>query len=490
MAIIITSYFLLFLVLAWRRIDWAVMLILATLPAYLIRFNIFGLPLTLLEGMILVSFFAWLFKHTKFTNFLKGKYKIKNFFENRKKRAPYPFGLELVLLLIVAFISAGISNFSDSALGIWKAYFFEPALLYILILNVFKFNGGKSQIKKIIWPFAISAFAISFLAIYQKITGQFIYNEMWAVEEARRVVSFFGYPNAVGLYLAPLILIFIAYVFQKSLKAENQDLNEPQNSKFKIQNLPWANITLISISVLSFLAVYFAKSKGAMFGLGAGLILFGLAANKKFRIAVVALLIVGSLSFLSSTVRVNFSENIKLKNLSGEIRKQQWRETWEMLSENKFRFIFGSGLANYQNAIKPYHQEGIFFNKNRDPDFRRKIVIFDENYKAEFWQPVEIYLYPHNIFLNFWTELGLIGIFLFIWIIIKFYCLGFKNLKLIQNFQKNRDKYIVLGLLASMTVIIVHGLVDVPYFKNDLSVMFWVLVAMMAILNLEFKNKN
>jgi len=39
-------------------------------------------------------------------------------------------------------------------------------------------------------------------------------------------------------------------------------------------------------------------------------------------------------------------------------------------------------------------------------------------------------------------------------------------------------------------LVIVHGMVDVPYFKNDLAVMFWVLIAMMSIINLEAKDRS
>ena len=35
-----------------------------------------------------------------------------------------------------------------------------------------------------------------------------------------------------------------------------------------------------------------------------------------------------------------------------------------------------------------------------------------------------------------------------------------------------------LGVFAAMLAVIVHGLVDVPYFKNDLSLEFWALVGL------------
>jgi hypothetical protein len=35
-----------------------------------------------------------------------------------------------------------------------------------------------------------------------------------------------------------------------------------------------------------------------------------------------------------------------------------------------------------------------------------------------------------------------------------------------------------LGVLLALVAVVVHGLVDVPYFKNDLSFEFWVLVGL------------
>ena len=42
--------------------------------------------------------------------------------------------------------------------------------------------------------------------------------------------------------------------------------------------------------------------------------------------------------------------------------------------------------------------------------------------------------------------------------------------------------------IGAIIVIVVHGLVDVPYFKNDLAVMFWLFLAMVSIIKLEEKN--
>lgn len=166
-------------------------------------------------------------------------------------------------------------------------------------------------------------------------------------------------------------------------------------------------------------------------------------------------------------------------DLSGQIRRQQWKETIQMLSDG--RYISGAGLSNYQEAVKTFHQEGIFV-KNDDPDWYRKVVWNDE-YKKKVWQPVEIYMYPHNIFLNFWTEIGLLGALLFTWLIGRYF---YEAIRL-QSKLDRAARMMALGLIGAMSALCIHGLVDVPYFKNDLSVLFWLLIALLGILKIKRK---
>lgn len=466
MSIILGLFLVLYLILAIRKIDWALMLIIFSLPLYVARFSII-IPTTVLELMILICFAVWFLKYTKFVDFFRGKYSWKKFKEEKKKRIKYPFSVEIALLLIISYIAVGFAGFSDSALGIWKAYFFEPILVFILILNIF--HSGK-DLKKILWPLSLSALFISLFAIYQKFTGDFIFNPLWAAEETRRVTSIFSFPNAVGLFLGPLVLIFEGWL-----------VSVIKNTKPNTEIKQFMKINYISlVIVLSILAIFFAKSEGALIGVIAGLIIFGLFFGKKVKWATIILIIVVGLGVIAYQPARDYAiKKLTLKDLSGEIRKQQWRETWEMLRDNKF--FIGTGLNNYQQAISPYHQEGIFFDFDNDPEFHRHVV-WNEEYKKSHWQPIEIYLYPHNIFLNFWTELGLAGILLFTWIIGRFFIVSFQNL----NQEK---KYLPLGLVGAMVVIVVHGLVDVPYFKNDLAVMFWLLIAMISLINILNRKK-
>ncbi len=459
LSFLITLFLIFFIILAFARLDLALLFTIFALPAYLIRFKIYSLPLTLLETMILISFGVWFLK-----SFLPH---LKKIIKNRQNIIPYPFGVEIILLLIIAFVSAGVSGFSLSSLGIFKAYFFEPVLLFILIINVFK---TRRDSLKILSTLLCSAVLISLIALYQKITGQFIFNNFWAEAETRRVVSLFGYPNAIGLYLAPLIMVFIGWLFYLP--------------KRTLLNGAFKKIAIIITIIISFLAIYFAHSRGALIGLGLAILVFILmAANKKRKPILITLGIIALLVLVIPASRNYIQNKLQFKDLSSEIRRQQWKETLLMLTDG--RIISGAGLDNYQAAVKPYHQEGLFFNSDNLPNFSQQLRA-SATLRAKYWQPVEIYMYPHNIFLNFWSELGLFGLLLFIWIVIKYFFIALR-LTIIYSRENKPEKYLMIGLLCAMVAIIIHGLVDVPYFKNDLAAMFFIYLALLGSFNLQEK---
>lgn len=439
------------------------------LPAYLIRFSLAGIPCTLLELMIILSFGAWVVKILR-----DYKFSLKKYWQERKNRISYPFKWEIIALLLISYSAVFVATMSSGALGIFKAYFLEPIIFFILVINIL--GKEKKASEKIMWSMLVSALLVSLLAVYQKLTGQFIFNEFWSNEATRRSVSFFGYPNAVGLYLAPIVVILGSWLQQKLFI----------NHESKKKNI-LAIIIIATTIILSLLSIYFARSEGALVGIMAAAIFYGLLINKRMRQVTVVALVVGLMLIASTPKLLDYAKHkITLSDLSGQIRQQQWIETKKMLFHNG-TWILGAGLSQYQIKVLPYHQEGIFV-KNDDPNWLQKVRT-SATYRAQVWQPTEVYMYPHNIFLNFWSELGLLGMLLFTWIIGKYlYC----AIKLfgVEKRQKRVDRFIILGLGAAMVATLVHGLVDVPYFKNDLAVLFWLLIAFLGLYLVSYKNKE
>jgi O-antigen ligase len=86
-------------------------------------------------------------------------------------------------------------------------------------------------------------------------------------------------------------------------------------------------------------------------------------------------------------------------------------------------------------------------------------------------------IYPHDIWLTFWVEIGLLGVITFA--VILFWLLW----RSWRAWPRMRDFYrpALWGALGALVMWFVHGLVDSPYWKNDMSVEFWTLAAVVII---------
>lgn len=373
---------------------------IAALPLYVVRFSVGPLPTTLLEILLITTVFAWAI----------GKW------TQQKSLVLPPKRLNTIIALFLAAATIGIVVAPETlpALGLWRAYFIEPVLFFFVIFDLLK--SKKLFPREIIASLAASALVVSVYAIFQRFTG-------WGVphpwNNERRVTSLFPFPNAVGLYLAPLIPFFISRI---------------------IVEKKWVRMFYGIPTLSSLVAIWFAHSMGALVGLAGGLGIVAIVYfvhTKQWKVLagfLLAATIAVSLIFSHASLR----NELLLRDWSGRVRKIGWQESIQML---KSRPLFGAGLSGFPTALKPYHQ-------------------------ATF---LEIFQYPHNMFLNFWSETGLLGVFSFFGLILYFYIHTFKTL---------RTNPLALPAIGAMTVILIHGLVDVPYLKNDLAIIFWLMYAL------------
>jgi O-antigen ligase len=106
--------------------------------------------------------------------------------------------------------------------------------------------------------------------------------------------------------------------------------------------------------------------------------------------------------------------------------------------------ITGAGLAGFETRLAPY------------------------------WNPTHTdrFIYPHNLVLNFWSATGLLGLAAFLWLLVAAFRVSWRGWKT----GASQWRAIQFGVLLALVGIVIHGLVDVPYFKNDLSLEFWALL--------------
>ena len=275
--------------------------------------------------------------------------------------------------------------------------------------------------------------------------------DFWQNNASYRVTAWYGFPNGVGLFLAPLVPLAIYLVIHSF-----EELKNIKNFKFQISNFKSSsniqysifNISLLLIS-FSFLisvpfAILFAKSTGAIIGLAAG-IGFLLLLNKKTRLITITVSIVSLVSLVSLPFDNSIKQELLFRDRSGQIRLAIWKETYHFLSDHP---LAGAGLASYQTKIAPYHT-----------------TVNGEG--------IEIFHHPHNIFLTMWINLGLLGLISFVWILILIFNLQSLIFKKTHKLP-TLNKY----LIACIITILTTGLVDSPYIKNDLALLFWTIIAL------------
>ena len=122
-----------------------------------------------------------------------------------------------------------------------------------------------------------------------------------------------------------------------------------------------------------------------------------------------------------------------------------WKVTLSMLGDHP---LFGAGLFGFARTIDRYRGG-----------------VYDEKL-----------IYPHNIVLNFWSETGLLGLLAFVALLVQ----GLRTTWTAWRSGPPAWRGLQLGVLLALVAILVHGLVDVPYFKNDLSLEFWTLLGLSA----------
>lgn len=390
-----------FALLARKDHRKAFFLFCGLLPTYLIRFDLGGLPTTALEVIFAILLIAWLMK--------------------REKRLVDIRGWRLFMLawIAVATVAVFVSPLAREAAGIWKAYFIEPAIFFIMANDLLRNETDRlNALAALAW----SAIVIGVVTIIQRITGLGI-SPMYdgappaaGEVEAWRATAFYGYPNAIGLFLAPLIPLF--WTFRKK------------------------KIFEVALYV-SAVALILAQSEGAAIGAAAAILMLGLS-ERRSRKAIIVGFVTALIIAMVLPTRAKVIENLSLKGWSGRVRTEMWSETWNMLKDHA---LLGAGLSGYPIVFKPYHRAG----------------------------HIEIFQYPHDIFLNFWSELGLAGALMLVWL----------ALLIIKTYK--RGDAMSLAIIAAFVAILVHGLVDVPYFKNDLAMLWWLLLAMLVSIRAETK---
>jgi O-antigen ligase len=434
----------------WRKIVYYVPLIF---PLYLVKFEFGALPLNVLEIVILLMFLgyfvSWVYSAVRLWK--KGIWSWDYFLKQNLR-----FFVLSLLFLIISIIAVVIvpaqTTLIDGeiiyqsrrvAFGILKGWIVVPYLYFVMLW----FNTDRtSDLFTSIYTYVFSALPLVLWAFIQYGTGDFI------TLDGRASGPFIN-ANYLAMYMAPAVAALWIMIVRGIILG------------FKVPRF----VIGMVLAALYSVALLMTQSYGAILAVMFTLLLFLLltfSIHRRFekREELIILKKVGY--FLGVFAVIAFMSAILLFANT---------QKWQMFTEIQARSSTSVRLQVYQisaNFVAQSPLLGIGFGQ------------FEPKYNLEApvvlgFAPYEwVMIHPHNTFLAVWLNMGIAGLLLFVGLIVA--C--FKRLVKNQDYE---DQFFRLIGCSLLLVMLLHGLTDTYLFKNDLAMLFWLVVGLCILPHLK-----
>ncbi len=393
------------LVLVALRPDLGLALTLAASPLYLHPLSLFGKSFSLAELLLLPTLVGWSVR-------LIGRWKEEGRFSVDLPRSTW---LSVAALVVVALLSTASAAHRREALREWRLVIVEPALFFLMLVTL---PLQRRDRWRVVDFYVASGFAIAAVGLVQYfVLGDFITAE----GGIRRLRSFYGSPNNVGLYLGRMLPLLVAVV----LWARGR-----RRWLYAAVLVPVAAALLLSFS------------RGALLlGGPAGILTLGFLAGRRWRRAAAVLLLVFLVALIPLFSTPRFAGLLNTQSGTTFFRLALWRSAWNMVRDHP---LLGVGPDNFLYA------------------YRTRYVL------PSAWEEFDL-AHPHNWLFDFASRLGLLGLAVFVWIEVEFWRRALAALR----HAEGRARALALGIMGSMAVCLAHGLVDAAFFYVDLAYVFF-----------------
>jgi putative inorganic carbon (HCO3(-)) transporter len=280
-----------------------------------------------------------------------------------------------------------------------------------------------------------------------------------------RLQAFYNSPNYLAMYIAPALIVGVGYYLFTFLASPSETRSGTPPSlpsrKYCGTNharsgcvtrkkiIPNASILAFFAIILLSVILFFTKSFGAWLGIIAA-VCFGVvfylykSGRKQFALTILYLVLL-IIVFLGYYALIQ-------KESSFDARLIIWQKSWEIFKANP---VLGIGPGTFGDYFPSYPEWGV-------PQ-------------------------PHSIFLAFLLQTGILGLVGFVWLLAWFFRTGIRNYLASRMQEELGIRNVVLMMV--MIYILVHGLVDATYWKNDLAVVFWLVVGLMVVIKIQ-KSKS
>jgi putative inorganic carbon (HCO3(-)) transporter len=336
--------------------------------------------------------------------------------ERRRPAARTPHDIPIVLLLLAGIGGIIVAPDHTRGLGIYRAYFVETIALFYIAIDLIR---TPQELRRVI---LIAGAGSCVFAAGQIITfGLALAHHAVQIDAGPAFLNTSS--NQAALYLEPPFAFAIGFALFSRTTRERLVAVAAAALLLAALVLTLSRAGYLAIAVVGVFALFSVSERRVR--------LWALAGG-----AVVLLLFL-ELPFISQRLGT-FAHSIQL-------RESIYDEALRMLSG---RPVFGAGISGFPIRVAPFRPPG-----------------------------QEVELYPHNLWLTTWSELGLLGLVAFAAIFFGLLWRGLRTLARLEGIYKA----VAWGAVGALVLYLVHGMFDSPYWKNDLSAEFWILAALEVI---------
>lgn len=410
-------------------------------PFYFLRFKIAGIPTNILELSIIIVFVL---------SFILYLADLRKSIERKQNpevtRIKKTILTASILFIASALLGAWQADFSLDSLGIFKGWVVMPILLATAVS--FQVTGASRDtnmlkprsynLKPLFWGLYASVLVVSLWAIAQKVglittlfyqNGDSTFNQYLGT--SARSFGPFESPNYLAMFIIPSTMLALGI----KLKVKSPQLKGLFGKKPEILKI----IFYISL-ILPLTALILSKSRAGIITLVAvSLITAVILLWRKLRPTRKPFILISFI--ILSALFVILIYKFTLRPDSDLYRFEIYKNAWFLVKQN---WLLGIGAGRFQDAL---------ITRPLSEAFK----LYGLSYA----------IHPHNLYFALWLNFGLLGIISFLSL-----C-GWALVLLFRN-RSRSSLLIALGLIA----ILIHGFFDTTYFKNDLSVLFWLSIAL------------
>ena len=310
-------------------------------------------------------------------------------------------------------------------------------LWFFVIIRLIENDG---DFRTLYFTFCALGCVIALHGIYQYITKAPMPEQWVAQAEAgvrTRVYSIIGSPNIMGAFMVTIAPMLAALAYY--------------TKKLWVKCLMWVLTGIVCLATL------FTFSRGAWFGLTVAVVVFSLLVDRKLLLfaAVGILGVIFCVPEISNRITFLFTADFAKANATGG-RGERWHLGLSLWRQNR---LFGFGLGRYGGAVAMQNKE------------------IDDL----------LYYYMDNYYLKTLTEMGLIGLVSYIWLLLRNLLWSCRS---IFKTQKNKLSILASGILSGQLGVLAHSyfenIFEVPYMNSY----FWGFAAAIMYLGYTRRRKN